>query len=110
MAEETGATVLLAAGAPAAAEDEGVVGLSLTGFAGDEPLAPQLPTGGARLPPGPSSKDEPGLGYLTSVPSVVVQPLPILAWNISGREDDCRLDIGGLDGAYLFFLAPPSWT
>lgn len=55
------------------------------GAAGAE--APQLPEGGAWAPP-LSLTSGPGSGYLTDDISTVVQPLPMLARKMPGREEN----------------------
>lgn len=53
---------------------------------------PQLPTGGPSLASLPTSSELPGFGYCTSMPSVVEQPLPMFALNMSGNGALCRLE------------------
>jgi len=64
-----------------------VVGVGGGGAAGDSAggleLEPQFPTGGPV--PFPTTSD-PGSGKVRSTPSVVEQPLPMFALNISGSE------------------------
>lgn len=71
------------------------------GAAGAE--APQLPEGGAWAPP-LSLTSGPGSGYLTDDISTVVQPLPMLARKMPGREEK---EARGLTMASRRLAPPP---
>lgn len=92
------------------AADDGDAGTAPEGLPTATLELPQLPTGSAKAPSEDFCTSWPGLGNRMSFESGVVQPLPRLATNISGKElrPFCLL-FGEVFGVGMYLFCAGDW-